>query len=138
MWKKASVVIPGHHLLKRRHHLSPLTSSQVDEQTAFQIKKKGYRIPFENVPIRPRPPALVMSSKEAAFQFLQRERVSRYTQLLSVQLSKTHVATILRHLGNLLLIEMCTHTYIYNVCHLILYKTKKILIVANWPHLGAL
>ena len=52
MWKKASVVIPGHHLSKRRHPLSPLTSSQVDEQTASQInKKKGYRIPFENVPI---------------------------------------------------------------------------------------
>ena len=42
----------------------PLISSQVDEQTASQIsKKKGYRIPFENVPIRPKP--LVMSSKEA-------------------------------------------------------------------------
>ena len=66
MWKKASVVIPGHHLSKRRHPLSPLTSSQVDEQTASQIsKKKGYRIPFENVPIRPKSPALVMSSKEA-------------------------------------------------------------------------
>ena len=66
MWKKASVVIPGHHLSKRRHPLSPLTSSQVNEQTASQIdKKKGYRIPFENVPIRPKPPALVMSSKEA-------------------------------------------------------------------------
>ena len=66
MWKNASVVIPGHHLSKRRHPLSPLTSSQVDEQTASQInRKKGYRIPFENLPIRPKPPALVMSSKEA-------------------------------------------------------------------------
>ena len=64
MWKKASVVIPGHHLSKRRHPLSPLTSSQVDEQTAVQInKKKGYRIPFENVPIFPKPPALLMSSR---------------------------------------------------------------------------
>jgi len=46
--------------------LFPLKSSQVDEQTAFQInKKKAYRIPFQNVPIRPRPLALVMSSKEA-------------------------------------------------------------------------
>ena len=64
MWKNASVVIPGHHLSKRRHPLSPLTSSQVDEETASQInKKKGYRIPFET--IRPKPPALVMSSKEA-------------------------------------------------------------------------
>ena len=66
IWKKASGVIPGHHISKRRHPLSPLTSSQGDDQTAFQInKKKGYRIPFENVPIRPKPPALVMSSKEA-------------------------------------------------------------------------
>ena len=66
MWKKASVVNPGPHLSKRRHPLSPLTSSQVDEQTACQIdKKKGYRIPFENVPIRPKPLALVISSKEA-------------------------------------------------------------------------
>ena len=66
MWKKASVVIPGHHLSKRRHPLSPLTSSQVDEQTASQInKKKGYRIPFDNMLIGPKPPALVMSSKEA-------------------------------------------------------------------------
>ena len=56
MWIKASVVSPGHHLSKRRHPLSPLTSSQVDEQTASQIgKKKGYRIPFENVPMMPKP-----------------------------------------------------------------------------------
>ena len=63
MWKKASAVNPGHHLSKRRHPLSALTSSQVDKykQTASQIsKKKGYRIPFENVPIRPKPLALVM------------------------------------------------------------------------------
>ena len=66
MWKKASVVNPGHQLSKRRHPLSPLTSSQVDEHTASQIsKKKGYRIPFENVPIKPKPPALVVSSNEA-------------------------------------------------------------------------
>jgi len=59
MWIKASVVSPG-------HHLSTFTSSQVDEQTASQIsKKKGYRIPFENVAIRPKPLTLVMSSKEA-------------------------------------------------------------------------
>jgi len=39
----------------------------MDEQTASQIhKKKGYSIPFENVPIRPKPPTLVMSSKEAS------------------------------------------------------------------------
>ena len=58
--------IQGHQLSKRRHPLSPLTSSQVDEQTASQIsKKKGYRIPFENVPIKPKPPALVVSSNEA-------------------------------------------------------------------------
>ena len=81
MWKKASVVNPSHHLSKRRHPLLPLISSQVDEQTASQMsKKKGYRIPFENVPIRPKP--LVMSSKKApkqesrvvaAFLFLQRD-----------------------------------------------------------------
>ena len=69
MWIQASVVNPSHHLSKRRHPLSPLTSSQVDEQTASQIsKKKGYRIPFENVPIKPKPPTLVVSSKEAKRQ----------------------------------------------------------------------
>jgi len=52
MCKKASPVIPGQHLSKRRYPLSPLISSQVDKKTASQIhKKKGYRIPFENVPI---------------------------------------------------------------------------------------
>ena len=63
MWKKKhSAAIPVHHLSKRRHPLSPLTSSQVDEQTASHInKKKGCRIPFENVSILPTPPALVKS-----------------------------------------------------------------------------
>ena len=43
MWIQASVVNPSHHLSKRRHPLSPLTSSQLDEQTASQIsEKKGY------------------------------------------------------------------------------------------------
>ena len=42
--------------------MSPLTSSQGDEQTSCHIsKKKVYRIPFENVPIRPKPPSLEMS-----------------------------------------------------------------------------
>ena len=67
MYKKASAVIPGQHLSKRRHPLSPLTSSQVDEETASQIhKKKGCRIPFENVPIRPKPTSLVMPSRESS------------------------------------------------------------------------
>ena len=99
--------------------LSSLTSCQIDEQTASQINnKKGYRIPFENVPIRPKPPTLVMSGKEAsswsekgtlvvtAFQFLQIEDVSRCVQLLSVQLSKIQehgIETIFKHVGNLLL-----------------------------------
>ena len=41
---------------KRKHPVSPLTSSQGDEQTVSRIeKKKGFRIPSENVPIRPMP-----------------------------------------------------------------------------------
>ena len=58
MWKSkpSAVVIRVNELSKRRHPLSPLTSSQGDEQTSYHIsKKKFYRIPFENVPIRPKP-----------------------------------------------------------------------------------
>lgn len=37
---------------KRKHPVSPLTSSQGDDQTVSRIeKKKGFRIPFENVPM---------------------------------------------------------------------------------------
>ena len=64
MWKskQSAVVIRVNELSKRRHPLSPLTSSQGDEQTSCHIsKKKVYRIPFENVPIRPKPPSLEMS-----------------------------------------------------------------------------
>ena len=64
MCKKASAVILGQHLSK-----TSVTSSQVDEETASQIhKKKGYRIPLENVPIRPKPTALVMPSREASIE----------------------------------------------------------------------
>ena len=61
MWKKkqSAVAIPVNQLSKRKHPLSRLTSSQGDEQTSCHIsKKKGYRIPFENVPIWPKPPSL--------------------------------------------------------------------------------
>lgn len=64
MWKskQSAVVIRVNELSKRRHPLSPLTSSQGDEQTSCHIsKKKVYRIPFENVPIRPTLPSLEMS-----------------------------------------------------------------------------
>ena len=64
MWKskQSAVVIRVNELSKRRHPLSPLTSSQGDEQTSCHIsKKKVYRIPFENVPIRPKLPSLEMS-----------------------------------------------------------------------------
>ena len=64
MWKSkpSAVVIRVNELSKRRHPLSPLTSSQGDEQTSCHIsKKKAYRIPFENVPIGPKPPSLEMS-----------------------------------------------------------------------------
>jgi len=45
MRKKAAVFIPGHHLSKRRHFISPLTSSQFNEQTAVKRdKNKGYCI----------------------------------------------------------------------------------------------
>ena len=64
MWKRkqSAVIIPVNQLSKSMHPLSPLTSSQGDEQISCHIsKKKGYRIPFENVPIRPKPPSLEMS-----------------------------------------------------------------------------
>ena len=48
-------IIPVEPSLKRINPLSPLTSSQEEE------KKKGSRIPFEIVPIRPKPPSLVVS-----------------------------------------------------------------------------
>jgi len=104
--------------------LSPLTSCQMDEETASQIyKKKGYCIP--------KPPTLVMSSKEAsswsekgtqtkilvvtAFQFLQIEDVSRCAQLLSVQLSKIQehgIETIFKHVANLLLCRSAQYLYL--------------------------
>ena len=76
-----------------------------------------------------------------AFQFLQREHVSRYAQLLSLQFSKIHVhaETILRLLGNLLLFR-CAPILTFTMCVIkFSIKLKMLfLIVANWPHLGAL
>ena len=68
---KSSAVIPAEASLKRIYPLSLLTSSQEDEQTASNFnKEKGFRIPFENLPIRPKPPSLVVSdtncNKEAS------------------------------------------------------------------------
>ena len=58
--KKSSFAISAKHLLKRRHPLYPVTPRQ-DAETACHIDmEKGYRIPFENVPIKPIPPSLVM------------------------------------------------------------------------------
>ena len=60
--QKSSFAISANHLLKRRHPLSPLTSSQGDAQTACHFdKRKCYRIPFENVPIKQIPPSSVVS-----------------------------------------------------------------------------
>ena len=60
--KVSPFVISVKHLLKWTHPLSPLLSRQGDVQTACHIdKEKGYRIPFENVLIKPIPPRSVMS-----------------------------------------------------------------------------
>ena len=60
--KRSSFAISAKHLLKRTHLLSPLIRRQGDAQTACHSdKEKGYRIPFENVPIKPIPPFSVMS-----------------------------------------------------------------------------
>ena len=59
--KKSSFAISVKHLLKMVHPLSALTSRQGDAQTTFHIdKEKGYRIPYENVPIKTIPPCSVM------------------------------------------------------------------------------
>ena len=53
--KKALFAISAKDLLKRRHSLYPLTPGQDAETACHSDMEKGYKIPFENVPIKPIP-----------------------------------------------------------------------------------